>query len=598
MKLTFSSSLFFKRIVILFVFLVYALDIYARAGGGGGSSGGGGDGLGELIIYILLAIPFPYNVIIIGVLILLAFIGRKKRIQQSVLNKLPPRKVSFESYEFGALVSRQQGFDVAQFGEKVKIAFFAIQNAWSKQNIADARRFISDGVYQRFAAQFSMMKILEQENRLENISIQDVQISTIRQDGIYDVIDVAIHASLKDKFHSGRFPLINSGGYESFVEYWSFIKSIGNSSKDIYNSQNCPQCGGALDNKLGEICQCPYCKSFVNSGEFDWILSEITQADDFLSSTSSRFKMSRLNNFIGEIRLRDPNFSVQLAEDKASNAFIQIEKGLVHQKPELFRKFSTDEFYTKAEKWKDNYKFVYSRFYLNDVTLVGGWSDGGVDNLAFYISMSYQRIQILKEATGKEFAQWLEPSVVTQYRAIILSRNTDFSQPQGRLLAHQCPSCGGILTDTTDVKCPYCGNILNAANFEWTVSNVLPMNQLGVLLSGQNAASINITAIDTLFDVRDYALNNILVMFSSDGKINDAEYEFLWNYAGKLGYSKQKIQPMIDLAAAGRLKIRMPENPSKHEKIIKLMEKAASADNSITPEERNILEFMKREYAN
>lgn len=579
--------------------LVYATDIYARAGGGGGGSGGGGgDGLAELIIYLLFAIPFPYNLIIIGAIILLAFIGRKKRVQSSVLNKLPPRQVSVGSYEFMVLAERQPGFDIALFNEKVRIAFFSIQNAWSKQNIADARRFISDGVYQRFAAQFSMMKILEQENRLEDISIQNIQISSIRRDGRFDVVDVAIHASLKDKFYSKRYPIINSGGYESFVEYWSFIKSEGNNNKDIYSTQNCPQCGGTLDNKLGEVCQCPYCKSFINSGEFDWILSEITQADDFLSGTSSRYKMSRLDNYIGAIRQRDPDFSVQLAEDKASNAFIQIEKGLVHQQTELFRKFSSDEFYSTAESWKRNYNFIYSRFYLNDVALVGGWADEKFNNLAFYVSLSYQRVQIIKESTGKDFTQWLEPSVVTQHRAIIMSRSIDFSNPKGRLLAHQCPSCGGNLSDTTDVKCPYCGDVLNAARFEWTVSKIIPLNQLGFLLTGQNASSVNLNAIDTLFDVRDYALNNILVMFSCDGQIDDAEYDFLWEYARKLGYNKQKIQPMIDMAASGRLKIKMPSNPSKHEKIIRLMEKAAAADNQISAEEKDLLVFMKREYLN
>ena len=597
MKITFSTSLFAKRMIVLFCIIVYALDVFARAGGGGGSGGGGGDGLGELIIYLLFAIPFPYNILIIGIIILLSFIGRKKRIQKSVLNKLPPRQVSFESAEFRSMIFRQAGFNLERFNEKVKIAFFAIQNAWAKQNIAEARRFISDGVYQRFSAQFEMMKILEQENQLDDISIQNIQISSIRRDGNFDVLDVAIHASLKDKFRSKRFSIINSGGYESFVEYWSFIKSAGSSEKDIYQSQNCPQCGGALENLLSDVCQCPYCKTYVNSGEFDWVLSEITQADDFIGSNSSRYKMNKLENFVAEIRLKDPQFSIQLAEDKASNAFIQIEKGLVLHKPELFRKFSTDDFFTTAESWMANYKFVYNRFYLNDVALVGAWKKDGKDHLAFYISMSYQRLQIISESAGKEYAQFLEPSVITQHRAIILSRNTDFVAPKARLLSHQCPACGGTLSDTTDVKCPYCGNILNAANFEWTVNNIIPLNQLNLLLSGQeNVANININAIDTLFDVRDYALNNILVMFASDGTINNEEYEFLWNHARKLGYNKQKIQPMIDLAVAGRLKIRMPESPKKHDKIIRLMEKAANADNQVSVEELQLLDFMKREY--
>ncbi|HPB03161.1 MAG TPA: hypothetical protein PLZ67_09420 [Bacteroidales bacterium] len=69
----------FKVVFILFL-LGLSAELFARAGGGGGGDyGGGGDGgLFEIIIYLLFAIPFPYNFIVIGIIILLPSFSVRK----------------------------------------------------------------------------------------------------------------------------------------------------------------------------------------------------------------------------------------------------------------------------------------------------------------------------------------------------------------------------------------------------------------------------------------------------------------------------------------------------------------------------------------
>ena len=70
---------------------------------------------------------------------------------------------------------------------------------------------------------------------------------------------------------------------------------------------------------MGEVSKCPACGTLTNSGEYDWVLSEITQADDYVSS-NHKLKLSKtLSNEIERIASEDEDFSVQLIEDKASN---------------------------------------------------------------------------------------------------------------------------------------------------------------------------------------------------------------------------------------------------------------------------------------
>src|ERR1035441_8633816 len=52
---------------------------------------------------------------------------------------------------------------------KVQSSFIEIQNAWMHKDLKIVRKWISDGVYQRYTAQFGMMNKLSQVNKLSRI---------------------------------------------------------------------------------------------------------------------------------------------------------------------------------------------------------------------------------------------------------------------------------------------------------------------------------------------------------------------------------------------------------------------------------------------
>jgi hypothetical protein len=92
-------------LLIIAFFTVSASALYARAGGAGGDfhsshgSDGGGDGLGYLvyiIIRLIFELPFPLNIIVLGLLIggflLFSYFTRKKVREQTILNRLPDGK--------------------------------------------------------------------------------------------------------------------------------------------------------------------------------------------------------------------------------------------------------------------------------------------------------------------------------------------------------------------------------------------------------------------------------------------------------------------------------------------------------------------------
>ncbi len=592
-----------KEILLVFLFFLAFLfaqqDVLARAGGGGGGSGGGGggDGMGELIIYILLALPFPWNFIVAGGLVVLLIIGKKKSNQQSVLNKLPQFNQASTDKQLDVIKKKDPSFDVNAFKEKVRHAFLQIQVAWENQDLKKTRKFISDGVYQRFNTQFKMMHKLEQKNTIDNLKIKNILIDKVESDGLFDVIHVAIHASIVDKFISKKYSSLNMGGKEEFVEYWSFIKKRGTETKDIYHSQNCPKCGGQLAEIKTEVSRCPYCGTITNSGEYDWVLSEITQADDYIAANKKFALGGSFNEKIRKIISENSDFSVQLLEDKASNAFMQIQTARVYKDPKILRRFTNEDAFEKIQKTFPVEETVFNRIYTNDVTLIHAHQEKGKNILRFSIKSSYQRVIPINDKKVKI----LDQQLISKTEILEMSRDITAAETENSLYSHSCPNCGGALDDTMDLTCPYCGSTVNSTSREWIVTNIsqaheYPAQNASYKAGGYSGLTAGLGQVDKEMDSRDFAFNNLLILIAADGVMDAKEKEFAEKMARKWGYNVKRIQPMFEMARNGKLVIKMPEDQKQKEKIYKMLEKAAEVDGNVCDQERSLLNHIKKEY--
>ena len=585
-------------ILIVVMVSIYTIDGYARAGGAGGGGGhsgggsGGGGGLGALI-YIFMLIPFPWNLIVIGGIIFLVWYFNKMNVRQSVLNQLPADDMADRQKELDGYMQVNPTFNLEAFREKVKQAFMQIQEAWMLKDMAKVRKYISDGMYQRLNIQFKMMNILDQQNIIENLKVKNIVIDKIETDGKFDIIHVAIMASIVDKFVSGKYPMFNSGGSEEFVEYWTFIRRKGVADTDLYTTENCPKCGAELPKNAGDVSQCTYCKTITNLGDYDWILSEITQADDYINSYAKASKESALAEEVNELEKENGDFSIQNIEDKASNGYLQIVTAMALKDATIMRRFVTDELYERLSHFEEA-NIVYNRIYLNDVTLIGAHQSDNKNILSIAIRSSYQRV-LLNE--GK--ATLLDSMVLSKTEVVLMSRDIKAGESKGSLYAHSCPTCGGPVKDTTDTKCQYCGAELNSTKNEWIITDILDASGYREFHEENKddlIASIDIDKLDSLYDVRDYAFNNVLVVLAADGTPDAAEIDMASKLAKKWGYKLDNIQHMFDMARNNALIIRMPADQKKRQKIYKLMEKAAAIHGSISPVERALLDNVKKQF--
>jgi hypothetical protein len=587
--------------VILMVALA-AMELYALAGGAGSS--GGDDPISItidviiLIVDIMVEFPFPINVIIIGIIlgfvVILIYLGNKKVRQRTVLNRLPDGGTAQRVKGYGSFVKNNPDFDEGQFTANVRDAFVKIQQAWERQDLYGVRRFLSDGVYQRFHTQFVMMGILGQKNTVRDINMKNVYIDRIETDGRYDIIHTAIYASAVDNFVCAIDPSLNSGGNGEFVEYWSFLKRRGGPRKDLYGSDACPNCGAPLPGNMGEVSACASCGTLTNSGEFDWVLSGITQADDYNAARAKFGKSAGLTEKVRGLVDENEDFAVQLIEDKASNGYLQILAAVALKDPSIMRRFVGDTVCETISGRMAGPRIAYNRLFLNSVSLIGVRQDKSMNHLSIEVKASYQRVSVENGKTTK-----LDPAVTAGSEVIIMSRDCCPGAAKGSLYAHVCPGCGAPVENSLDVACKYCGAAMNSTGTEWIITDIMDRAAYKKF-RGDHASEFGYRRgpdpMDRLYDVRDFALNNVMIILAADGLFEDSERVYAENLARTWGYDLKKIKPIITMAQSGKLVVRMPEDPGKRRGIFKLMKKAASIALFKKPETWKLLEDIRVSY--
>ena len=256
------------------------------SGGGGGFGGGGlllpfflfGGGGGGFIffLFILFALFQAYRRMNIGHPMQASSWG------PAYAPMAPPRQTLPQ--DLAALQEKDPNFNQQMFIDRAQATFFALQKAWMDRNLEPARVYMSDGIYHRWKMQIDQMIAAHKRNVLDNLVIGGVQIVKVATDPNFDSITVRIDASAADyevDDTSTNKIIYGSRQNQPFTEYWTFIRSGATRTKAGEGAEvtQCPNCGAPLS--INESGVCSYCKATVTSGQFGWVLNNITQASEW-----------------------------------------------------------------------------------------------------------------------------------------------------------------------------------------------------------------------------------------------------------------------------------------------------------------------------
>lgn len=172
-------------------------------------------------------------------------------------------------------------FEFATMIERFKYIFFELQRAWSEQDLDRLRPYETDSLYQNHSYWVREYQKQGLRNELDRVSIQRLQLVKIRSDKYYDAFTCRIFASMTDctrRVSDGSLVCGSPTKSKRFSEYWTFIRGRG--VKDHQRGDRvCPNCGAEL--RINMAGECEYCDSKLTSGQFDWVLSEIQQDEEY-----------------------------------------------------------------------------------------------------------------------------------------------------------------------------------------------------------------------------------------------------------------------------------------------------------------------------
>ncbi len=489
-----------------------------------------------------------------------------------------------------ALQRRDPAFTLGPFLDRLRALFLATQEAWSTGELLPVRRFLSDATWLRFRVQLNLLRAQGIRNVTADMDVTGMELVGFEQNEWFDTLHVAIRARARDadvpvdwseaKAHAAA----GHAEAQPFLEVWSLVRKPGvQSARDsALAARACPSCGAPFDG--GAASTCSYCKAVVNSGAYDWVLAEITQA---VEVTRGEVAVPGLE----ALRQRDSGLSLEVLEDRASLIFWRWVEAQSMGQPERLGRFAQpgpiERMRADVERLaQQGARRVFLECAVGEVRVRAFEDSADLRTLA--------HVEIRWSArTGVGPLGHTPPTlpVLPQRWVFTLVRANDAkSRVDQGMSTDRCPQCGGPLGDGLAPKCQWCDTLLVGDLRDWTLAEACPVEDW----EGRTAS----VAISTDagapqrqdLEERERLLYTMAAMAMADGVVDARERQLLVQCAERWGLPPSDVDAALS-AGPGLLETMLP---SLHagEPFLRSLAQLARVDGRVDATERRMLESI------
>ncbi len=180
-----------------------------------------------------------------------------------------------------ALGKRDPSFHWNGFAARVEHIFQTFHRAWAAQDLAAARPYLSDVLFDVQRYWVETYKAQGLRNVTEQPRVITVHLSRVLSDTYFDAITVRVIAACIDYTldASGKVVGGDREKFRNYSEYWTLIRGAGKQGEARTDSV-CPNCGASLE-RINMAGKCGSCDIKLTLGAFDWVLSRIEQDEVF-----------------------------------------------------------------------------------------------------------------------------------------------------------------------------------------------------------------------------------------------------------------------------------------------------------------------------
>jgi len=451
--------------------MIPAVDLLPmiQAGGGGGFGGGGGDGDGggiAILVYYLFEFLIRYAIsdpvrgvplLVFATVVFLWLLNRGRVASRKALHRRNIRKNRRHrqgvrsATSSAVLQASDQAFDEPAFLRRVEAAFKRTQTAWCDQDLKPVSAFLSDGVFERFSLQIEEQQREGWFQGMQDLHLRKSYISDVDVGERYDRLTVRI--SFKADIHrcsieSGKKIMHSSLQRESFAEAWTFLRGHGTKTLNgngLMEGQ-CPNCGADL--VMGQSAKCEHCNCMARSGQFDWVLAEITQWSEWAPESAERIPGRKAFQAI------DPGWHPQILEDLASVVFWRKLSADLRGSTNLLERFATGSFLEGlVTRWERKAKSGTRKRHLIDCAV------GSVRTVAVLPGEDWDRavVEIVWDGKYSVDGEVRHSARTRRCKYMVFSRMAGTKTKESRAFttAH-CQNCGAHDDGGDEPTCRFC----------------------------------------------------------------------------------------------------------------------------------------------
>ena len=610
-SLRFSQGFMKNRFYIAFLFYLYTWsELYARVGSGQGhgrtSSGGGyhgggyrggssGDGI-DIGWLIYLIFKFPYISIPVLLILGIGFYisGKAARVghQNRTITKYS-HTIQQNNYSEGlqTLRAADSAFDENAMTQRVRNTFSNLQSYWSSGEIHKIRPFVSDGLYESFSIIYERYRKYNMRNDVKNLNIHSCSPIDIETSKHFHTITFKISASAIDSMRdieSDKF-IGGSRTAESFTEYWSFIRKPGAQTlnKPGLLEGNCPNCASPLE--MTDKTSCPACQAVICSGEYDWLLVEISQSD-------WQPEGSKTIPGVEEMSAIDPGFNRQAIEDRVSTSFWNVRRAEFEADCKKLSKYAHPNLMSKLnQQFKDRPGKYYADPAVGTVELLNVQAnDQGLDRAYAKICWSGH---IESRSEKRPIPDYYKSTIINQ--VYVFERNSGVQTEAGTSLSSaHCPGCGAPASDQTHGNCEYCGTPFNDGSKDWILTAIMPYAAYRSTVKidrPQESPSSSAPAVSYQQSKnvdKEHLMAIIIHSMLDDNVIDQEEQSILMEFLQHMNMSVEHINQLMNGIHDGSYSVATPQKAIERKEMLAEVINLCLLDSKITKSERKVLESV------
>ena len=518
--------------------------------------------------------------------------GNDYRITRTIRRGRKFQEDDLKAIALARIQRRDQQFDVQIFLDRVERAFLVTQDAWSQQDLRPCRPFLSDGVHERFDLYIRMQQAENIRNRMKNVRVLGKQIVSITTDHHFDTIHVRITAaatSYNEDLMTGRKVggSVSASSQITFTEIWSFSRRPGvatNENSSLLEGR-CPNCAAAVG--IVDKAKCDSCGTMVNAGQHDWILSEITQDEEWVVPPAQH-SVKRWNR----LQEKDPGLNFQHLEDRASVIFWRC----------LMAEYF-DDFKYAAPILHASESQVPQRLRRGKKAFWKTPAVGVVEVISCVPAEKdeFDRVMVLvrwsaTKASGDRLKPRLQGHQRIYSHVLILKRKSGTSsKAELAFSSFSCTGCGAPLALGQANQCEFCGAAINDGSGDWVLEDVVEHDMIMDLLREdrmdhviEDQGGVERLEADRFLNEPEL-LMALSKMVTIDGQLDRKEKDLILQLAERRGVSSKRLKAIFDTAIADDIPITLPEDKSQAAVFMDHLLRAALVDGRVTGKEKGLL---------